>query len=349
MMTAASAVPTLAVGDPSRRRIGAAAVTALLTAVAFVAYLWLAKEIRVYYAHEPWQNDPYDAVVSFAFFFVPILAVLSFMRAALCKRARPLPVRRVRELLITSRLMLAVAGVTLGAEWLSVAAGAERELWDSATVVAVLALAVMTAVVAAAGVLVVRALRATPPAKLGPDWWSDAATFIDEYWRAGLPLGAVVPRFAKWTIDRAARAVRGRPLATAALLAITFGGLLATFQGFAEEGFAPAVFVLYMSVAAASMFAFLVIAGAHLQLAGEREPMAGRSRRLADSVASAAAAFVAALAFRDLLQPIFRFVPGRGVGHLLGGCVVVAVAVAIGVFAVESGLRLHQPSEIRRT
>jgi len=267
-MTTASAAPMLPVGDPARRRIGAAAVMALWTAVAFVAYLWLAKEIRLFYAHEPWQNDPYDAVVSFAFFFVPILAALSFMRAALCKSARPLPVRRVRELLITSRLMLAVASVTLGSEWLSVATCAERELWDSTTVVAIVGLGLMTAVVAAAGVLVVRALRVTPTAKLGPDWWSDASTFIDEYWRAGLPFGAVVPRLAKWVIDRAAHAVSGRPFATAALLAIAFGGLLATFQGFAEEGFAPAVFVLYMSVAAASMFAFLVIAGAHLHLAG---------------------------------------------------------------------------------
>jgi len=57
--------------------------------------------------------------------------------------------------------------------------------------------------------------------------------------------------------------------------------------------------------------------------------MPGRSRRLADSVAGAAAAFVAALAFRDLLQPIFRFVPGRSVGHLLAGCLVVSVTVAI--------------------
>jgi len=319
---------------------------ALWTAAGFVVYLWVAKEIRLLYVHEPWQNDPYDAVVSFAFFFVPILAAFCLTRAALCKSAKPLPVRRVRELLIGSRLMLAVAGVTLGAEWMSFALGVERELWDSTTVVMLVALGFMTVVVLVAGVLVIGALRSTPAANRGPDWWSDASAVIDEYWRPDLPLGAVLPRFATWAIDRAALAARGWPLATAAVVSIGFGGLLATFQGLAEDGFAPPVFILYMSVATASMFAFLLVAGAHLHLAGERQPMAGRSRRFADSAAAAAAVFAAALAFRQVLQPIVRLVPGRGIGHLLAGCLLLGMAVAIGVFAVESGLGMHRPSQI---
>ncbi len=72
--------------------------------------------------------------------------------------------------------------------------------------------------------------------------------------------------------------------------------------------------------------------------------MAGRSRRFADSAAAAAAVFAAALAFRQVLQPIVRLVPGQGIGHLLAGCLLVGVAVAIGVFAVESGLGMHRPS-----
>ncbi len=86
---------------------------------------------------------------------------------------------------------------------------------------------------------------------------------------------------------------------------------------------------------------------ANFRISGERQPMAGRSRRLADSAATAAAVSAAALAFRQVLQPIVRFVPGRGIGHLLAGCLLVAVAVAIGVFAVESGLGTHRASQIR--
>lgn len=349
IMTTAQDAPALAVGDPARGRMGVAAVVALWTAVAFVIYLWVAKEIQLLYVHEPWQHDPYDAVVSFAFFFVPILAAFCLIRAALCKSSKPLPVRRVRELLIASRLMLAIAGVTLGAEWISVALGADQELWNSTTVVMQVALGFMTLAVLMAGVLVIRALRSAPAAEGGPDWWSDAAALIDEYWRPGLPLGQVLPRFVKWVIDRIGRATRSRPLGMAGILSIGFGGLIAASQGFAEDGFSPPVFILYMSVAAASMFAFLLAAGAPLHLTGERRPMAGRSRRFADSAAADAAAFAATLAFRQVLQPIARLVPDHGIGHLLAACLFVAIAVAIAVFAVESGLGMHRSSQIRAT
>ena len=259
-----------------------AAGMALWTAVAFIVYLWVAKEIRLLYVHEPWQNDPYDAVVSFAFFFVPILAALCLTRAAMCKSAKPLPVRRVRELLIASRLMLAIAGVTLAAEWMSVALGVDRRLWNPITVVMLVPLGLLTLAVAVTGVVVIGALRGTPAAERGPDWWSDASAVIDEYWQPGLPLGEVLPRFIKRVIDRGGRTTRVRPIATAAIVSIAFGGLLATSQGLAEGGFAPPVFTLYMSVAAASMLAFLLIVGAHLRFAGERPRMTGRSRRFAE-------------------------------------------------------------------
>ena len=346
-MTIVPDTPAFAVGDPARRRTGMAAGMALWTAASFVAYLWIAKEIGLLYVHEPWQNDPYDAVVSFAFFFVAILAALCLTRAAMCKSAKPLPVRRVRELLIASRLMLAIAGVTLAAEWMSVALGVERPLWNSTTVVMLVALGFMTSAVVVTGVLVIGVLRSTPAAEGGPDWWSDASEVIDEYWPPGLPLGELLPRFIKRVIDRVGRVTRGRPFATAAIASMGFGGLLAISQGLAEDGFAPPVFILYMSVAAASMFAFLLTVGSHLHFAGERPPMAGRSRRFADSAAAAAAAFAASLAFRQVLAPITRLVPGRGVGHLLAGCLLVALAFAIAVFAIESALGMHRPSQLR--
>ncbi|HZQ49156.1 MAG TPA: hypothetical protein VFB69_02500 [Candidatus Dormibacteraeota bacterium] len=343
MSTPAARVPLLAVGDPTRTGIGRAAVASLWTAAAFVVYLWIAKEIPALYVHEPWQNDPYDAVVSFAFFFVPILAGLCVTRAALCRRSSPLPVRRARELLVASRLMLAVAAVTLAAEWASVALGAERAAWDSTTVLLLVCLGLMTMLVAVAAALVMRALRVTPSADRGPDWWADALAAVDEY----LPFGFVAKRFAKSLIGWSGRAARGRPLITAAVLSITFGAFLAAGEALAEGGFAAPVLVLYISVAAASMFAFLVAAGAHLHLAGERRSIAGSPRRLVDATAVAAAAFVGALAFREALQPITALLPGRGVAHLLAGCAVVAVGAGAAVFAVETGLRTHRLAETR--
>ena len=194
----------------------------------------------------------------------------------------------------------------------------------------------------------IAALRRTPAAERGPDWWSDASAVIAEYWHPGLPLGRVLPPLMNEVIDRLAWATRNWPIAVAAAVSVVFGGLLATSQGLAENGFAPPVFSLYMSVAAASMFAFLLAAGAHLQLAGARPPTAGRARRLTDSLAAGAAAFAAALAFRAVLQPVARFVPGHGVGHLLGACALVALAAGAAVFLVESGLSIHTERQISR-
>jgi hypothetical protein len=334
-------MPAFAVGDADRRRIGTATVTCLWTAAAFVLYLWIGKEVRPLYLHEPWQDDPYDAAVSFAFFFVPILAGLCVIRAALCKRDRPLPVRRARELLIACRLITGIAGVTLLVEWLSVALGVHRDVWNSTTDTLFLALGAMTLVVVLSAALVSDALRRTPDADLGPDWWSDASAVVDEYWGQGRPLGSVLPSIARASIDSVARLVRTWPLPAAAPVSVGFGVALATVQSLAEDGFAPSVFFLYLSVAAASMFAFLLAAGAHLHLAGPRPRLSGRSRRLADSAAAAAAVFAAALAFRAPLQAVGRLAPGHGAGRLLLVCALTGVATAVAVYVTESVVGMH--------
>jgi hypothetical protein len=63
----------LRVGDPRRTRIGTAVISMLLTATVFVAFAFSAKQVRVLYLHSPWEEDPYDAVVSFTIFFVPLV------------------------------------------------------------------------------------------------------------------------------------------------------------------------------------------------------------------------------------------------------------------------------------
>ena len=334
-------VPAFAVGDPDRRRIGTAAIISMLTAAAFVAYLWIAKEVRPLYLHEPWQDDPYDAVVSFSFFFVPILGALCLIRAALCKRDRPLPVRRARELLVASRLMTSIAGVTLTVEWASTILGVHHEVWNSATYALLAVLGVMTLAVAAAVALVSDALRRTPSADLGPDWWSDASAVVGQYWGPERPLGGVLSPMARAGIDRVAVLVRTWPFVVAIVVSIGFGVLLATSQGVAEGGFAPTVFGLYLSVAAASMFAFLLAAGAHLHLAGARPRLSGNWRRIADSAAVAAAAFAAALALRGALEPVARLVPGRGVTHLLGTCLLISLASGAAAYLVEGVIGVH--------
>lgn len=341
-MTTAAAAPTLAVGHPDRKRIGLAVIAGLWTTAAFVIYLWVAKEIPALYLREPWQDDPYDAIVSFAFFFVPILAALCVVRAALCRRDRPLPLTRARDLLVTGRLMAAIAGVTLLAEWVSVGLGVHRVLWNSSTYALFAVLAAMTMSVVGVVALTARALRRLPPSEAGPDWWTDTSAAVAEYWGAERPLGETAAPMLRAAIERLGQLVRARPLGVALVLSIGFGLTLAAFQALAEGGFAPAVYVLYVSVAGASMLAFLLAAGAHLRLAGPRSPRSSSRAGAAYAAGAAAAAFAAALAFRQPREPVAHLVPGRGVVHLLATCGLLAAGVGAAAYVAASALRFRR-------
>ncbi len=99
----------------------------------FVAFAFAAKEIRVLYVHSPWEDDPYDAVVSFTIFFVPLLIGLCIVRVPLCRRQQPLPISRVVGLLRGSRVVLGAVLLTLIADWIAVAVRANVAAWNSST------------------------------------------------------------------------------------------------------------------------------------------------------------------------------------------------------------------------
>jgi hypothetical protein len=47
------------------------------------------KQIPGLYDHAPWLKDPFDTVISFMMFFVPLIAVLCVPRLHLCRRRAP--------------------------------------------------------------------------------------------------------------------------------------------------------------------------------------------------------------------------------------------------------------------
>ncbi len=94
--------------------------SALTLSTAFLAFIWIAKEVPSLYLHEPWQNDPYDAMISFSFVAIPLLVGPMLLRLQLCKRNTPLPVRRVADLLRLSRVVVGTVGLTLVFQWTSV-------------------------------------------------------------------------------------------------------------------------------------------------------------------------------------------------------------------------------------
>jgi hypothetical protein len=269
-LCAASELP---IGDPARRTIGRAVLASLIAAVAFLAFSWLGKELRALYVHEPWQDDPYDAVVSASFWLVPSLVGLGALRVALCRRSAPLPLRRALVVVRVGRLLAGAVLLTLGGDWAAVALGVHRRDWTATTTVLAVLLAVATALGLVAAREVRRAgreLRRRPSAPSQPDWLADALALAEREtirlgpWRDGALTGL------RWLDTRLVARIRRHPL-LAALAVSLAGGVVVSAPQVLSEGYAPAMALFYVGVTASGMFAFLAIAGAHLRLVGRRE------------------------------------------------------------------------------
>src|SRR5271165_4312280 len=123
----------LAVGDPTRSDIRLAVFATLALAALFFAFVAPLKQVKAVYDHAPWLNDPFDTVISFMMFFVPVIAFSCVPRVSLCRRSEPLAVTRVRDLLRSCRVMPGAVTLTLASEWVSVAIGANRSQWNETT------------------------------------------------------------------------------------------------------------------------------------------------------------------------------------------------------------------------
>ncbi len=326
------------VGDPARPQIGRAVLGSLLVAVVFVAFTWSAKELRGLYVHEPWQDDPYDAVVSFAIFFVPFLAGLCMLRVPLCRREASLPVRRALDLLRASCVLVGVVLVTLLSDWISVVLQAHRSVWTATTAVIICLLALVTALTVA----VARELRRAGRQPLGrdnppylPDWLADAVTLAErEATRLG-PWRRNALSALRWVDRRVVAAARRHPLAAAAALSLAFG-IAADIPKAVEEGYAPRGLLLVFAVSACSMFAFLVIVGTHLNLAGQGQWPKGR---IVHAFVAACVSLPLAGAFRGSIWSLLGD-SGRHSGwtRLWVLLLLAAVMTAVATFAVESFL-----------
>jgi hypothetical protein len=169
---------TLAVGDPVRAAVGRAVRGSLLLAATFVVFAWAAKELPSLYARAPWQDDPYDALISFTIFAVPLLAGLCLVRAPLCRRREPLPVRRALDLARAGQLLVGAVLVTTASEWVSVALGDRRSAWTAVTIVLIGMLSLVSVLSGAVAAQLWRARRNLPADSrllAQPDWLADAA------------------------------------------------------------------------------------------------------------------------------------------------------------------------------
>jgi hypothetical protein len=320
----ASMTVELPVGAPVRDRAGRALLGAALLGAAFTVFAAVTTQDRAVRAHSPWQDDPYDALVSFTQLLVPVMVAAGVARAQLCRRLEPLPAARLDGLVRAARLVVLLVGATAGVDVVAVALGTHREAWTPVTAASSLAAA---ALVGAAGVVWLRLRAVDVPGGrgAGPDWAADAGALLRAWATLPSPLRAPLRRAAR-VVDRLVDGwVRPRPVTAAAALALAAGGLESAVIGWREKGFG-ALFAFVVVVEVTSVFSALVAANGYLRVLSVDRPL-GRVRRLVLVTGTAACFGLSlAVAFRD---PLWRLLGlGDGVGTL-GQLEAVAAAGAV--------------------
>ena len=286
----------LAVGEPARVRAGLAIIASLVLAAVFAVFTVVCKETAALDLRQPWQDDPYDVVVSLDFVALPLLVIIGVLRVQLCRRYEPLPARRLVDLLRAGGAAVAVSLATELVEWVAVLLGRHRATWTAATRAQVAALAMLTAATIGARVLLRRAARtvtqvATPEAQ--PDWLADGVAL-------GLRAAAMLGQHRDWAQAMICRAdtrviarVRAHPVAAAGLVAVALAMPFVVAK-IVLEGYPAPLVLLVFAFVTASLFAFLVVVGGYLRLVAThtaRTPVWLSSTVLACTAGSVAFAF----------------------------------------------------------
>ncbi len=292
--------PYLHVGDPRRTLVWLAVRRTFLLALVFSLSTGPVKQLAPLYHHAPWENDPYDTVVSFTMLFVPFVAVLGLARVWLCRTNEALPLARVRDVLHACVVVIVCVLFTSATEWAAVAAEANRRHWNAATW---LQLALLTVVTVAAVPAVVDLRRARlPRPSRGPsrppiDFLGDAPVLARRLSRWLGPLAEPWIRLVDDVEHRAVPVVRRHPLWTAGVACAAFGGALGGNQAI-QEHYDVASTVLVVVLIACGTFLFLVTAGPFLGLVRAPVRLLGARRRAVDALAATIVVGLVAFAFR---------------------------------------------------
>lgn len=269
----------MAAAGLTRRLALATAGTALATAAFLVLFL-ASSEIPQLRAQSPWQDDPWDAVLSVAFLFVPIVGAVSAIRLVRLvvdpRAAGATASFLVRGLAVLDVLVAAAAAACITAA----VARAHADTWGPATG-PLIALAGATAIlVVPAAILVVLAARRTD----GRDALSGARDVLSDLLMSVTVLvgsGSTTAdelRRLDARLDVVAWSPRRHATLAGAALAILFGTSLATWHLLAE-GAPPAhlltAWTAYALVAAMTCFVGWIVLRPLLRIIDERP----RSRR----------------------------------------------------------------------
>lgn len=326
--------------DPRRPALGRAVRDVFVLSALFFAASFASKEIPGVYAVSPWRDDPYDAFVSFALIFMPALLAVGIPSLFLCRRAEALPASRIRTLLRACRLLIAVTGVTLTVQWVSIV----QESAPATRIDTVTSVALLAAFSAGAGFAGWRLGRAEhrldPLARQGSDWVGDALTTLERAVLTRGRLAAALQMAIRYAGPPVLRLLRQYPVLSAA--AVSTAGAAVIVCGAAREEGASSILAIIFAVATCGLFAFVVAAGAYLGLVRREGALSVVRRRGVDSVVAGSMAAPIGLAFRDAIwRAVGVDAAAAGAGDLallLGGC---ALAATVSVFLIESALRMH--------
>lgn len=289
--------------DPIRASIRRAVFGALLSIAVFVV-LTLTKEMKPAYVHAPWLNDPYDTAISFAMFFVPLMAVIILVQTSLCLRSEPLSVPRVVSIIRACRLAVGVVAATSVSAWLAVILQANKSQWTwSSTGFEVGLLVVVTAMVSVAAMYLAHVRRIPNRIHRSSDehdWIGDAMVVaMRESRRFGVfrnDTKSIVELCERVLVDR----VRRHPTTAAALTSAGFGAAVFGWQA-CREGYVASVTLLSMGLGFCGMYSFLMFAGSYFGLVRSTNPSSGLRRRAIDGSVVGGAAAIVVLAFRGNL------------------------------------------------
>ncbi|MDL4816605.1 hypothetical protein [Actinomadura opuntiae] len=268
--------------EPTRRPRAVPAGLGL--ACLFEALTVLATQDEGVRAMSPWQDDPYDAMVSLAQFAVPALAAVIALRL-LAWRAPGGP-DRLRQTVRATAAMTALIGLTLAFEWAAVAAARPARGTTWALIAGLAVNSVFTVIVA--GMLArCRGTRG----RWQHDWLGDVLVVVQR-----------IPVLRRWATPNAADLVRRHAMTVFVLAAALAAAGIVGALAIGERWTNPWLVAWALVVEFTSNLAFCVITNA---VAGFiARPERTRTRRAAEaSIVAGCVAIQVAMAFRTALWP----------------------------------------------
>ena len=274
-------------GHPARPVVRSALTASALNAVVFTVFAYVTTQVKAVRHGSPWQDDPYDTVVTFTMFFVPIVTALIVPRMLLCRGNQPVPLHRAAQLLRASVVAALLVTATFATDWAAVIAGADRSLWDSGTPWLISVLALVSVLVAVNWVMLARTRGFLPRPdedQVPGDWLDDARLLVD---RVAARVPQPTSRFAAW-LDRTDAIGWIRRRATLVVAAGSLAAGLVVSTALSRENGFGALFFSETAWFGGGAYAFGMIANAVLRLTAR--PPRGRLRQALHNAAIAGAA-----------------------------------------------------------